>query len=111
MATAKRPTRAKPKSKSAGTTKKKVAAKAPTRAASPKQPAAPISAVTGLPIREKVHLPIKGYGRFNAFQVVENLFGKTTAQLKQILEYEQKHQARRMIIDRINDMLRRAGVK
>lgn len=68
-----------------------------------------LSPITGLPVREKIHLPIKGFGRFNGFQVLENLFGKTPAQLKEILAYEEKHQARRMVIDRINDMLRRYG--
>lgn len=71
----------------------------------------PISPVTGLPVREKIHLPIKGYGRLNGFEVLENLFGKTLPQLKQILTYEEAHQARRMVIDRINDMLRRATQK
>jgi hypothetical protein len=71
----------------------------------------PISPVTGLPVREKIHLPIKGFGRLNGFGVLENLFGKTPAELKQILAYEEKHQARRMVIDRIHDMLKRAGVK
>jgi hypothetical protein len=87
------------------------------KAATPKpplkkrSPRGPISPITGLKVREKIHLPIKGFGRLNGFGVLENLFGKSTAQLKQILEYEEKHQGRRMVIDRINDMLRRSGLK
>jgi hypothetical protein len=68
---------------------------------------APISPVTGLPTRTKVHLPIKGFGRLNAFQVLENLYGHSAQDLKRILEYEERHQNRRMVIDRINDLLRR----
>lgn len=67
----------------------------------------PISPVTGLPTRTKVHLPIKGFGRLNAFQVLENLYGHSAQDLKRILEYEERHQNRRMVIDRINDLLRR----
>lgn len=121
MATAKRSA-----SKSKKTTTKKKAttrAKAGRPAGRPKgraagKPAAaettsraPISPLTGLPTREKIHLPIKGYGRYNSFQIVEQLYGKSTAELKSILAYEEKHQARRMVTDRIKDMLRRAGVK
>jgi hypothetical protein len=133
MATTKRPTKSKPAPAAAAAKKKKAPAARPApaakaAAAAPKQqtpkPAGQkwstrggepakvvISPLTGLPVREKIHLPIKGYGRLNAFQVVENLYGKSVAQLKQILEYEEKHQGRRMVIDRINDMIRRAGGK
>src|SRR5690348_9911996 len=100
MATTKRATKVKAKSKPAAAAKKKkpgkpgrprgaVTAPKPPRPA----PAGPISPLTGLPTREKIHLPIKGYGRLNGFQVLENLFGKTIPQLKQILAYEEKHQA------------------
>ena len=114
MAAAKRVVKSKGKAK--GTTKKKGSAPGKKKGAVAKPQAAkkarvPISALTGLPVREKIHLPIQGYGRLNGFGVLENLFGKSVAQLKEILEYEEKHQARRMVIDRINDMLRRAGVK
>jgi hypothetical protein len=76
-------------------------------ASAPAATEVPISPVTGLPTRTKVHLPIKGFGRLNAFQVLENLYGHSAQDLKRILEYEERHQNRRMVIDRINDLLRR----
>lgn len=95
----------------ATTSGKRVAAPAASRPSTRKAaatPPAPVSPVTGQPTREKVHLPIKGYGRLNGFQVLENLYGKSVKDLQRILDYEQRHQARRMVIDRINDMVRRA---
>lgn len=118
MASTKRPTKSKPAAKKKGAAGRPAAAKSQPAKSAPKKAATrgesskvAISPLTGLPVREKIHLPIKGYGRLNAFEVLENLYSKTPAQLKQILAYEEKHQARRMVIDRINDMLRRAGIR
>lgn len=97
--------------KGSGTVAKPAKSAAAQKAAAGDSAKAPISPVTGLPVREKIHLPIKGYGRLNAFEVVENLYGKTIPQLKQILAYEENHQARRMVMDRINDVIRRATQK
>jgi hypothetical protein len=87
-------------------TRRKTASKRPTRKRGG-DPDAPISPVTGLPTRAKVHLPIKGYGRLNAFQVLEQLYGHSPLDLKRILDYESLHQNRRMVTDRITDLLRR----
>ena len=111
MPTAKRATRSQASSSRKPSTIRSRPGGQSHKPASAKSAASPVSPVTGLPTRQKVHLPIKGYGRYNSFQVVEMLYGKTPAELKQILAYEEQHQARRMIIDRIQDMLRRAGQK
>jgi len=51
-------------------------------------------------------LPIAGYDELSAPQVQERLDGLTTAELRKLRDYEQRHANRKTVLDRIERRLR-----
>jgi hypothetical protein len=52
------------------------------------------------------NLPIAGYDELSAPQVQERLEGLTTAELRKLRDYEQRHANRKTVLDRIERRLR-----